>query len=100
VLSENAYYGFRRNLYPIRWIGVATAIIAGVVNLWLIVDLIGSASVTLFADFRAQVEIENLAGLVVDILFLIFLATRSKSWLKTAADTYALALLKTCDRKS
>jgi hypothetical protein len=99
VLSENASYGFRRNLYPIRWIGVATAIIAGVVNLWRIVELIGFPSVTSFADFWNQVEFENIAGLVVDILFLIFFATRSKPWIKRAADIYAVALLKTCDRK-
>ena len=100
VLGENASYGFRRNLYPIKWLGVGTAILAGVVNLWLIVELIGSPSVTSFADFKDQVEIENIAGLAVDILLLAFFATRSKAWIKRAAETYAKALIQTCDRQA
>jgi hypothetical protein len=98
VVAENASYGFRRNLYAVRWVGVIIAGLAAIVNAWPLFELLGSASVSSFADFQQQVEMDSLFGLAVDLLLLLFFITRSKPWIKNAADTYALALLKTCDK--
>ena len=100
VLGENASYGFRRNLFAAKWIGVATASLAGIVNLWSLGILITSPAVTTFADFRDRVEIEDIVGLVLDVCLLLFFLSRSKSWVKRSADIYARAILLSCDQQS
>lgn len=90
LFEENCSYGFRRNLWGMRWLGVAGAA-SGAVWLTLFVlirlgDAAAPASV-----FAAGFDLLNVA-------FLLFWLIRvTPGWVRVPAEAYAERLLETCD---
>ncbi len=96
--SENAAYGFRRNLYGAKPLGVAIALIAMVVSGWPIINLILHSAPTPILELLSSANAEARTGLAVSVASLLswtFVVT--PSWVRTAAEQYARALLETCD---
>lgn len=90
VFKENIAYGFRRNLYGLRPIGIALTFIA------LAIDVNEQA-----AYFHVNSGEVNFIGAVLVVVCLVMLlcwtAVITKHWVRDAADGYARALLATCD---
>jgi hypothetical protein len=91
VLSENAWYGFRRNVYASRVLGLIIAALAFGINLATIVLEAAHGSPELkVTDILGP---EQLFELIYDVGVVIYLASRSKDWVKTQAFVYARALV-------
>jgi predicted ABC-type exoprotein transport system permease subunit len=90
LFKENILYGFRRNVRGIKWLGVVTSLIA----IFLI-------SCTLFRDYGSinlkehSVEIGMGAFSVIMLLWWAFVVT--DTWVKDAAESYALRLVSSCE---
>lgn len=89
VVAENINYGFRRNLYGWRPIG-------------LIAASFGIASCALFTAKHLRAEqsvlLFGIAGLVVSVtLLLLWLFTIKPEWVHLAADAYAERLIRSLD---
>lgn len=90
VCSENINYGFRRNLWGLKPIGIIAnliALISTVLLLYLNKNNIGLLSPIVF--FVVLIEVLFLG------LWIFAITTR---WVKIAADAYAKSLLATCDK--
>lgn len=89
VFAENVSYGFRRNLYGLRWIGRLVALLCVLVN----GGLCHRASVT-----GDAISVLGLASLSFSVIMTVvwFAAVRQR-WVRDAADGYARALLAACD---
>jgi hypothetical protein len=89
VFAENINYGFRRNLYGWKPIGLIAAAL-GIVSCALFagIHLRADQSVLLFA----------IAGLMVSVMLLLFwLLIIKPDWVRLAADTYAERLIRSLD---
>jgi hypothetical protein len=89
VFAENINYGFRRNLYGWKPIG-------------LIVAPVGVVSCALFTATRLQAEqsvlLFGIAGVVVSVtLLLLWLFVIKPDWVHLAADAYAERLIRSLD---
>lgn len=91
VFKENVSYGFRRNLYGLKPLGLSliTLCVAGNVG-------------ALFYDACVANSTTELATGIGSLMLSLFAVTGwitivKKSWVKDAADGYARALLATCD---
>lgn len=97
--SENASYGFRRNLYGAKALGVAIASAAIVVSSWPTISLIlQQPAPGPILDLLNSVNAETRAGFAVSVASLLawtFVVT--PNWVRAAAEQYAKALLETCD---
>jgi hypothetical protein len=94
VLNENAWYGFCRNVYASKWIGVALSVICALILIFLMRDaMMQSRSLE---DFYRRVEVEPVAILAIEVALFILFVTRKEAWVKRAATGYARALLATC----
>ena len=91
VYKENVAYGFRRNLYGLKEVGLSIAVTCAIGNAW-----------TLYAENLANLEISRSEGFFSLILSLSFVAVWAffvrPSWVREAADSYAKAILAACDR--
>ena len=89
IFAENCNYGFARNLYGLRWAGVASNLITGALLLgacwrreWQMSELMwGTATLAVFCT----------------ILLVVF---ASKASVRRAAIAYAQALLRSCETAS
>ena len=90
VFNENVYYGYRRNLWAMKPIGVTIALLSLAGCLWPIV-----ASHTPVIKVKADwwVSTAICAGLV-----LVWLAWVTPAWVRIAAQAYAERLLEACDQ--
>lgn len=90
VLTENIAYGFRRNLFGMKPAAIILAII-GIV----------AVAAKLFMDIRAAaiepIAVDASALFLLSLLLAIWIARVSSTWVKAAADTYAVRLLSSCD---
>lgn len=90
VFKENIAYGFRRNLYGLRAMGIVLALITLAIN----INEQGTY-------FRANSGEVNFAGAILIVVCIVMLccwtAVITKAWVRDAADSYARALLATCD---
>jgi hypothetical protein len=89
VLAENINYGFRRNLYGWKPIGI-------------IVGVLGTVSCTLFVTTHLRAEssvlLFGIAGLVMSVtLVLLWLFVIKSIWVRLAADAYAERLIRSID---
>jgi len=89
VFAENINYGFRRNLYGWKPIG-------------LIFASLGTLSCALFTATHLRAEksvlLFGLAGMVVSVtLILLWLFAIKPDWVRLAADGYAERLIRTLD---
>lgn len=90
VFTENVSYGFRRNLFGVRWIGSLVALLCAVANggglYW---------SATVNGD---PMSILGIVSLVISVcMTIVWLAAVKQQWVRDAADGYARALLEACD---
>ena len=95
VFQENVGYGFRRNLYGLKPIGIVVAVLAvGVNALMLHLHLNNTATGSAF-------PVVGLATFAFGIFALVaWLVVASPAWVRDAGDAYARALLSICDEAS
>lgn len=88
VFQENVNYGFRRNLWGLKGMGILVSVLAALGNLavLLYVEPVGDALI-------AAVTATAIAGAL--LLAWVFLVRNA--WVRTAAFAYARALLQSCD---
>ena len=90
VLAENIAYGFRRNLFGMKPAAIILAII-GIV----------AVAAKLFMDIRAAafepIAVDATALVLLSLLLAIWIARISSTWVKAAADAYAIRLLSSCE---
>jgi hypothetical protein len=96
--AENAAYGFRRNLYGSKVLGMSLAAICACVD-------VGFASVALprpipLMGAFAAVAPEIRVGLLVALVWLVAWMFVTPAWVRESAELYAKALLETCDAPS
>lgn len=99
LLSENARYGFRRNLLGLKPWAIGISILASGCLLFPVIrssDFSLHRIVEALADQRFQVKLAALTGSL--LLIMVWLLVVRMSWVKSAAERYALALLSCCDR--
>jgi len=97
--AENAAYGFRRNLYGSKVLGMSLAAICACVDAgFAIVALPRSTPLT--AAAIAAVAPEVRVGLVVALVWLVAWMFVTPTWVRESAELYAKALLETCDAPS
>jgi hypothetical protein len=93
VFKENISYGFRRNLYGLRIIGLFLAVVALVVNI--------NEQNHYYRNNSGEVHVLGVLLTCVCIIMALcwwFITTRD--WVRDAADSYARALLSACDAVS
>jgi hypothetical protein len=96
--SENAAYGFRRNLYGAKPLGLLIAAVAGATVVSPLFtglsdfSALGVMAAVNAAESKAQIGI---AISLASMLLWLFIVT--PSWVRAAGDQYARALLETCD---
>lgn len=90
LFEENCSYGFRRNLWGMRWIGVAGSA-SGVFWLTLLITVRLNSRGTFVPPFAAGCAL-------LSLVFLLFFLIRATSrWVRIPADAYAERLLETCE---
>ena len=82
VFKENINYGFRRNLFGVRWHCICSALVAIVIML--------SPSL----ENRSLSEVQIAIGLFLVAYIFIFLFVVSRDWVKTVADAYSRNLIE------
>lgn len=89
IHAENINYGFRRNLWALRPIGLVFSISASLLN---------GASVVYLYLLGRDVPLQALGATALSLVLAIFWASvASPSWVRIAAVAYARALLHYCD---
>jgi hypothetical protein len=97
--DENASYGFRRNLFGLRWVAVYATILAAVTT-----GLIGWASLEKPIDLLSlEVSVETYPHLPIllaaDLGYMALMTFMiNPEFIRQAADEYALALFRTLDQ--
>lgn len=89
VFEENCNYGFRRNLWGMKPIGVSTSIFGLLVSVWAIAR-----------NYLAGNSISSLSlitGIASLILLSLWLVLFTPSWVKVTADAYARQLVESCE---
>lgn len=94
--AENAAYGFRRNLYGSKSIGILLAVVCAGINAGLTIVVLSQAS-ALTIEAVTNVAMEVRVGLVVSLAWLIGWLFVTPAWVRESAELYAKALLETCD---
>ncbi|MEW8062186.1 MAG: hypothetical protein AB2758_20845 [Candidatus Thiodiazotropha endolucinida] len=92
LFIENISYGFRRNARGIKWFGVMCSVIAVlliIVNIYPNPDYLDSKKYSL--------EYSSLIFSIV--MFMWWLVVVSDTWVKDAAESYALRLLAVCENQ-
>jgi hypothetical protein len=89
IFEENVNYGFRRNLWGMRPLGIVTSLL-GIVTVGTVVIM----------HYISDPPIPRqlwLYGTIDALLLVSWLLVFNKTWVKTAADAYALRLLESCE---
>ena len=91
LFKENVSYGFRRNLYGLKKVGIFVSILCLLLNV-----------VAIYSKFTGDTtgpDVMEWASLVVCVLVLLsWTWVIKKSWVRDAANGYARALLASCDQ--
>ena len=93
IFKENVSYGFRRNLYGLKPVGLSLGLLC----------LAGNSSAFYHSFFvtTSAIRPDGLASLVFNLFVVAgWLAVVRQSWVKDGADGYARALLAACDQIS
>ena len=87
--SENASYGFRRNLLGLKWWALAINGVGVAAGCWLL--MYGGSP-------RAVSDVENLGYFAFNLVHgIVLLCVVRPAWVKVLADIYARQLLACCD---
>lgn len=90
VLKENVAYGFRRNLYGLRPLGLSLALLCAGAN--------GAAIYYSLEDDLEHLNLAGAASLAISIVaVLTWLFVVNKAWVRDAAHAYARALTASCE---
>ena len=91
VFRENVSYGFRRNLYGLKMLGL-------VVSITCVAGNIGALCYDYFSTF-SKIEPAGLVSLVISVVITVgwFVIVR-QTWVRDSADSYTRALLAACDQ--
>ena len=90
VFKENVSYGYRRNLYGLRPLGLILAVLSAGAN--------GAALYRTFDGSLESLSPTGVAALMVSIVAtLAWLFVVNKAWVRDAADVYARALTSCCE---
>lgn len=108
VEGENAQYGFRRNLFGMKPIGIFGSLVTFALAIWAILMARPEFLSALYSGspsaILAQVRLFQptvMAALVVNVLALIgWIFFVTGNWVKEGGFQYATALLATCDKLS
>lgn len=90
LLAENTSFGFRRNLWAMKPIGVAFCIVVTVAVDLLFIDAILPQILT------AKVALTIAGIMLAELMFWLLVAT--PQWVAVPAEAYARTLLEYCDR--
>ena len=91
VFAENISYGFRRNCLGLKPFAVTISVLVfGVVSIGLYVNRIDE----LFGEFIPQIT----SGIITVSLLFWWVFGVNHNWVRDAGDSYAKALLGSCDR--
>lgn len=100
VHAENASYGFRRNLLGLRPVGIAICLCAMLIAFiaWQVVVEGDGKLLLAMADWDRPVPMNLLVAFILDFVFaLLWLLLVTPSFVRQAANEYALALFRTLD---
>lgn len=89
IFEENVNYGFRRNLWGMRPLGIVASLLGIVV--------IGTVLIVHYISDPPIPRLLWLYGIVDALLLLSWFLVFNKAWVKTAADAYASRLLESCE---
>lgn len=92
VFKENVSYGFRRNLYGLKPIGLSLALLCVAGNagaLWHAIFIAAAGAIPPVGVASLALSIATAAGWILVV---------RPSWVRDAADGYARALLAACDQ--
>ena len=84
IFNENCNYGFARNLYGIRWLGVSIAFICGFAD-GVMIRLHG---------FYFSWGISTVVSVTVFVLLIVYV---NANFVKRSAEAYAVSLLRSCE---
>jgi hypothetical protein len=90
LLAENIGYGFRRNLFGLRPLGIVCALAGTGACTWKLVEG--------YKNGLTLVSLPMLCLLISGALLVVWLLVVRKEWVRQAADDYAVRLLETIDR--
>ena len=91
VFKENVSYGFRRNLYGLKKLGL-------VVSFTCVAGNIGALCYDYFSTFP-KIEPAGLVSLVISVVIVAgWLVVVRQAWVKDSADSYTRALIAACDQ--
>lgn len=86
--TENRSYGFRRNLWGLKKIGIALCIVSSLFISYKIWDTYKTS----------QIAIEDVALLIVSVVILfMWFFIFNENWVKEAANRYAQTLINSCE---
>lgn len=97
VHIENAAYGFRRNLYGAKPVGIIVALAVAAFGGWSIMVPPSPAAAAMPATLLGPHAGALLAIVVGIIALYAWFAMVTPAWVRAAAETYAKTLLETCD---
>ena len=98
--GENASYGFRRNLYGAKPLGIALSVISACVSAgFAAVALFRSPALT-FLDSLNAIPSEVRIGFIVSLAWFCGWLFVTPAWVRESAELYAKVLLETCDAPS
>ena len=90
VFAENVSYGFRRNLFGLRWGGRLVALLCVAVNCGSLYHWTGVTG--------GSISVLGIASLGFSVgMTAVWFAVVKQQWVRDAADGYARALLEACD---
>jgi hypothetical protein len=97
--KENAQYGFRRNLFGMRPVGIAICALAAAASLVAIYAHVPDFTIKALWATSSRQSPEIWAAIAIDLVALIAWTTVvNDSWVRQAGDQYADALLAACDQ--
>src|ERR1700730_5880311 len=95
--GENASYGFRRNLYGAKALGIAISVMCACVSAGFALLALFRSSAPTFMDSLTAIAPEVGVGFVVALAWLCGWLLVTPAWVRESAELYAKALLETCD---
>lgn len=98
--GENASYGFRRNLYGAKPLGVTLSVISVCVSAGFAAVALSRSPVLTFLDSLNAIPSELRIGFTVSIAWVFGWLFVTPAWVRESAELYAKALLETCDTPS
>jgi hypothetical protein len=98
--GENASYGFRRNLYGAKSLGIILSVISACVSAGFAAVALSQSPAPTFLDSLIAIPSEVRTGFVVSLAWFCGWLFVTPAWVRESAELYAKALLETCDAPS